>query len=92
MEKSTASAHVWYCRSLKHDLAAKKAMHEKRTMHLALRDEFLRRQKDALARSANVKPYPRFNELAAICGISERRVRYAYAKRRKKIAELAGAR
>ena len=80
------ASRLWYCRGLKEELRSKEAAPDKRARHEALREEFLRRQKRALERSSVVKPHPKFTELAEICGLSERQVRYALKKCRAEIA------
>jgi hypothetical protein len=88
--KAMEASRLWYCRSLKEELRSKEAAPDKKAKHEALRAEFLRRQKRALERSSAVKPYPKFTELAEICGLSERQVRYALKKCRAEIAGMAG--
>ena len=88
--KAMEASRLWYCRSLKEELRSKEAAPHKRARHEALRAEFLRRQRQALERSSAVKPCPKYTELAEICGLSERQVRYALKKCRAEIAWLGG--
>jgi len=90
VDRAMDASRLWYCRSLKENLRFKEAGPEKRAKHEALRNEFLRRQHRALERATAVKPYPKYTELAAICSLSARQVRYALKKCRGKIAGLAG--
>ncbi|MBN2589790.1 MAG: hypothetical protein JXA96_08000 [Sedimentisphaerales bacterium] len=85
--KALEVSRLWYCRSLKEELRSKDAAPEKRARHEAMRKEFLWRQRLALERSNKVKPYPKFTELAEICRLSERQVRYALKKFRKEIVK-----
>ncbi|MBN2351382.1 MAG: hypothetical protein JXD23_02355 [Spirochaetales bacterium] len=88
--KAMETSRLWYCRSLKAELRSKDAAPEKRARNEAMRKEFLRRQHRALERASSVKPYPKFTELAEICRLSERQVRYALRKCRAEIAAMCG--
>jgi hypothetical protein len=88
--KAMEASRYWYYRSIKEEMRSKEAGREKRAKCEALREEFLRRQRRALERSSSIKPYPKFTELAEICGLSERQIRYALGKCKDKIAEMAG--